>query len=158
MKLYWLQIVIIEIFCLLNLSHGTQKLPCHFADSKDITDGEKDQYGNIVHDGVNYTTANYGVSNEIWTGFYYNEIANVSSHIRGCICNIKKCVRLYCLSECDENDIIIVNTTAFSKTGEFESINIAEENDFAIIYGGIPCDSETSFPLDANYEFLEVRL
>ena len=152
----------IGTICHLYFAYGAEELPCHFADSINITDGRKSSSGNIIYERVTYTRANYGKIDYIMTDFYTVKV-KVASHIRGCICNIKTCVRYCCQPEesCGDVEKIVVNTTAFSENGELQTIDIKHNEHYAILYGDKPCKKmfllqPESEPEDL-WELLKVR-
>ncbi|XP_031617281.1 G-protein coupled receptor Mth2-like [Contarinia nasturtii] len=72
---------------------AVEVLPCHFFDSKNISDGLQQSDGSILFEGIVYPKNQYA------TVDYVLERTNnitADSHIRGCTCNIKPCLRLCC--------------------------------------------------------------
>lgn len=69
------------------------ELPCKYSDSINITGGDHHDNGRIVFESTefrqeHYTTINYIIES--------GENVTVKTYDRGCICNIKKCIRLCC--------------------------------------------------------------
>lgn len=69
-------------------------LPCHFYDSTNISSGIRNRNGSISFEGVEYPSYLYGEVNYILKN--EDESVPVKKHIRGCLCRIKKCIRLCC--------------------------------------------------------------
>lgn len=69
-------------------------LPCDFLDAINITDGVRLENGIILHDGVQYPKDQYAEVNYILENG--GTRVPVKSYMRGCLCNIKKCIRLCC--------------------------------------------------------------
>lgn len=82
--------VSIQIYC----NKAVEELPCHFFDSKNITDGIRQPDDSIVYEGVIYPIDQYAVVN-YWIKKGSQNIT-VSPYIRGCICKIKSCLRFCC--------------------------------------------------------------
>lgn len=70
------------------------RLPCKYIDSIDISDGELQPNQSIVYDGVEFTPADY--AKEDYDGDAGDQIIPQQSHIRGCLCNRKPCIRFCC--------------------------------------------------------------
>lgn len=91
---------IATVMCILFIIDGSHTssiahiLPCKFYDSINITDGEYGADGVIVYDGLTYKPNQYAKVNYIWENGTTKKSAQ--EHIRGCICNIKKCIRTCC--------------------------------------------------------------
>lgn len=72
----------------------TSDLPCNFLDSVNITDGVRLKNNRILYNGVEYPQNQYAKVN------YTLKNGNISEpsepYIRGCLCNIKRCIRLCC--------------------------------------------------------------
>lgn len=68
--------------------------PCSIFDTVNITSGQKDKFGNIHHEGVVYSSKEYGIFDYIYDE--RRSYVKVPSHIRGCLCQKKPCVRLCC--------------------------------------------------------------
>lgn len=86
------------VLTFVNWSDGfflsTNELPCEFEDSINITDGRVLSDGSILHNGIKYTkqqfdTVNYRLVNN-------GKLVKVPSHLRGCPCKVKTCLRLCC--------------------------------------------------------------
>ncbi|XP_018327207.1 G-protein coupled receptor Mth isoform X5 [Agrilus planipennis] len=76
---------LIAFFCIVIVIYITAvsaENPCSEEFSVDISDGIVSQDNSIVKDGVTYSAGQY---------YYYN-----STNIRGCVCEVKKCIRKCC--------------------------------------------------------------
>lgn len=71
----------------------SSKLPCHFHDSVNITAGEFLSNKSIIFDGVEFGEGQYAELDYILDG---NEQVPAHSHLRGCLCNRRPCIRLCC--------------------------------------------------------------
>lgn len=71
-----------------------QKLNCDFLDSVNITDGQLNPDKTITFNGVIFSPEQYAKIDYIVINGRTREFAK--EHIRGCICNIKPCIRLCC--------------------------------------------------------------
>lgn len=84
--------VIIYLIILISLVKSENEL-CSYPESVNITSGQKFQNGDIKFNDILFTKNNY-------QNFNYELINNtkeyVDSHIRGCICLVKTCVRFCC--------------------------------------------------------------
>jgi Methuselah N-terminus len=79
-----------------------KKLSCNFRDTINITNGALDQEGRFHHDGLIYEKGMFAEFNFIYLN-YSHEIS-VDPHIRGCVCELKKCIRV--CRFCNENDAL----------------------------------------------------
>lgn len=79
----------------MRLGVALDVLPCHFHDSINITDGiwspkdETIEFNNVIYQKNEYGKIDYVLDNDM-------ENVTVDPYIRGCICNIKRCLRLCC--------------------------------------------------------------
>lgn len=84
--------VIINLIILISLVKSEIDL-CNYHESINITDGEKFENGDIKFNGLLFKKSEY-------QKFNYEIINNtrerIQSHIRGCVCLIKTCVRFCC--------------------------------------------------------------
>lgn len=89
--------VIIILIGLLSVNFciASDELPCNFLDSINITGGnrflldESIEFNSIVYKRTQYARINYILENGI-------DKVIVDPYIRGCICNIRACIRLCC--------------------------------------------------------------
>lgn len=73
-----------------NAVLSTQKLPCAFLDSTNITAGLRHENGSISFDGVEYPSNLYAeVDYVIETNENGSKNVQVEHHIRGCLCEIR---------------------------------------------------------------------
>lgn len=89
---FWIQFMVIITLCPINKTSASL-LPCEFHSSINITDGRRNYDGSITYDNITYTPNQFGVVDYIVNK---TVLVSVSAHIRGCICKIKKCIRLCC--------------------------------------------------------------
>lgn len=83
----WL-IIIIELMSMQGGgASGSRELPCHFLDSINITDGTPQQDKSIIFDGITFTEDQYA---------YVLKNESNRTYPRGCLCNLKPCLRLCC--------------------------------------------------------------
>lgn len=75
-------------------------LLCNVRDTINISAGALDQEGRFHHDGLIYEKGMFAEFNYIH--FNYTHEMPVDPHIRGCVCKLKKCIRV--CRFCDEND------------------------------------------------------
>lgn len=85
----WLIVTIIGLLllCIFTTSHG---IPCDFADSISIDDGDLLSNKSILFNGIEYPADQYANFS------YTHEDGTERVELRGCICNIRKCIRLCC--------------------------------------------------------------
>lgn len=93
----WLIVVIIGSI-LLDCSDGSIRidgeLPCHYLDSINITDGALQYDNSIIFRDTKFTENQYArIDYMLDNGT--NHIS-VEPYLRGCLCNIKPCIRLCC--------------------------------------------------------------
>lgn len=68
--------------------------PCSFYDTVNITDGVKNSDGSVSYEGITYLLDQYKSYDYIYKG--PNVRKNVTSHLRGCICQHRICIRSCC--------------------------------------------------------------
>lgn len=97
----WNFIQNLQLLILIGLFSGnhlviaiSKKLPCSFVDSINITDGALQPNKSIIYDGVEFTTDDYAQVDYVLNNGV--ERASAKSHIRGCLCNRKPCIRFCC--------------------------------------------------------------
>lgn len=69
------------------------ELSCKYSDSINITGGDHHDNGSIVFKSTEFRQEHYAKINYIMEN---GENVTVETYYRGCICNIKKCIRLCC--------------------------------------------------------------
>lgn len=129
-------------------------VPCRFRDSINITDGVRDSDGNIIFENVTYGKNDYGT----YDYEFVNDIErrSVESHIRGCVCRLKTCVRLCCArgehfqSGCTRNESFYDRQIALMDR-ENASVDLFQEFGYVV---GKPCNEvitmePNEFPDDA---------
>lgn len=125
------------------------ELPCHLLDSVDITDGIRQPDGSILYGDIMYPTNQYAhVDYTVENGV---PMTDDFSHIRGCACNIKPCLRLCCpfgTYRMQENETITciphpgahnLSDVVLNENNERQILNL--DHHFAWISDGDPCKS-----------------
>lgn len=80
-----------SIICCENIENGL--FPCEYGDSINITGGTTLPDGSVLFDGIQYSKENFGTFQSIVN---QTKLFAVNTHLRGCPCNIKPCLRLCC--------------------------------------------------------------
>ncbi|XP_055304983.1 G-protein coupled receptor Mth-like isoform X2 [Sitodiplosis mosellana] len=142
-------IVLIGMLLSVNLSIALDELPCHFLDSINITDGNRlANDDSIEFNGLVYSRKQYAEINYVLLRDGTDQIT-VDPYIRGCICNIKPCVRLCCpLGTLNTDDTDITVCQDHDKGNKFEAEVIHKNNETKVIplerffayIEGIPCN------------------
>lgn len=70
-------------------------IPCEFYDSTTIGHGRHLNNGSIKYNGVMFNPDQYGTIDHSITNNNF-EIVYDKNRIRGCVCNVKKCIRICC--------------------------------------------------------------
>lgn len=70
------------------------KLPCHFYDSVNITDGVLHSNKSIIFNRIEYPPDQY--ANVVYNLENGRKYVRVNTYIRGCLCDIHTCLRLCC--------------------------------------------------------------
>lgn len=96
-KLHWLNILI-AIHCLGVLNAAStfdpiNILPCDYNDSLNITNGILQSNKSYILNGVEYPEGHYAKINYT---IFDKKIIPQKPYIRGCICNVKNCIRFCC--------------------------------------------------------------
>ena len=98
----WIPLVLIVIiliaaiiYLIVNLRSG-HKLPCNYLDSINITDGKLQPDSSIIFNDITYPKDQYFDINYILQNGSKTHINVNSTYRRGCLCNIKPCIRLCC--------------------------------------------------------------
>lgn len=122
------------------------ELPCLFSESKNITTGERFLNDSILHNGVIYPPEQYAEVNYVFSPTGKTRY-DVPTHMRGCVCNIKACVRFCCpigevineSGKCVPNDLLQTNIThpIIDANGTIQSAVLDEQ--FGIIRGRHSC-------------------
>lgn len=81
----------------IKFSKAVEVLPCHFFDSKNISGGGLQPNGDLIFEDVIYPKNQYATIDYTYNMLKYGKyIEKVDPYVRGCICNIKPCLRLCC--------------------------------------------------------------
>lgn len=92
----WLIAVIIGLLSIVSCNETSRgrELPCHFLDSINITDGAMQSDKSIIFGGTTFNEDQYSlVDYKLDNG---TQPIPIEPHLRGCLCNIKPCIRLCC--------------------------------------------------------------
>lgn len=105
-----------------------RQLPCHFYDSVNITDGVTHSNGSITFNGTEFSINHY--AKIVYTMENGKKPIKVKPYIRGCLCNIRPCIRLCCphgsfVDEMSTNQSIKCHENEAAKT---IPIQIIDEN------------------------------
>lgn len=122
----------VRLFCIIGIIFVSQSdafnilsrdIPCEFLDSVNITDGIRQSNGSILFNGIQFPSDQYATINYIYENG--TKRITVDPYTRGCLCNIKPCIRLCCPygtfvngKKCDSHE----------SAREFESDVIDENN------------------------------
>lgn len=92
------KIILIGLFCLsaydgIIAFEPSNVLPCDYADSVNITSGILQPNNSYIFNGVEYPKDHYA---KIRYSILNNEIIPRPPYIRGCLCNVKNCIRFCC--------------------------------------------------------------
>lgn len=122
-----------------NVKNHTNSISCDLSATINITDGHLDQNGRFHHDGLIY-------ENEMFAEFDF-VIVNISQkiqvdpHIRGCVCELKKCLRVcrFCSNndksvdkDCVKTEIL---TVASDETTNIETEISLRDNSYTVLTG-----------------------
>lgn len=126
----------------------TANLPCNFHDSINITDGLLDADKAIQFNGIIFPKDQYAEVDYILVNG--TQRIETNSHLRGCPCNIKTCIRLCCppgkvydpklkkksfgeLFKCSNNDKFNnLEMKIRKENGQMEKVNLNEQFSYAI--------------------------
>lgn len=118
----------------LHLTTAFDELPCHFLDSINITGGirylhdDSIRFNDIIYPKNQYAQINYVLQDG-------TDKATVDPYIRGCICNIKPCLRLCCPlgSLFTLTDIETTVCTDHDKARNFQAEVLHENNEVKVV-------------------------
>lgn len=79
----WLIIIINSV----QIESAGRELPCNFMDSINITDGTTQHNKSIIFNGITFSEHQYA---------YVHETKSNQTYPRGCLCDMKPCLRLCC--------------------------------------------------------------
>lgn len=158
-RFVWIHVI--AALAIFHIGHSGAALPnlqlaCDFFDSTNITGGHHHENGSIIFDDVEYPSDQYAVVNYV----IQNEIERipVEPHTRGCLCKIKKCIRLCCprgefynetINECQKG--------ADNPISQYNNINLDNETskeNIGFVYDQ-PCESNSQFEAQM-YKILSV--
>lgn len=139
----WCQLVAIVVIigCHLSDARDTSHIvqmqgPCNFLNTINITSGHLDQNGNFHHKGVVFKKGLFAEYNYVVENL--TELVKVEPHIRGCLCDIKPCIRLCCVGEPTNSSTCVKTETLVVPThDEDEEIELAG-NRYGVLIGR-PC-------------------
>lgn len=92
----WLQFTLLVFFSC-QLSVNSAEISCDFLDTVNITSGYLDQHGSFHHDGIVFIKGSFAEFDYVFESFTTK--TKVESHIRGCVCKFKPCIRICCRGE-----------------------------------------------------------
>lgn len=95
--LLFVVVVIISglIFLIINLRYG-HSLPCDYLDSVNITGGSLQSDSSIIFNNIKYPSDQHFDVNYILRNGSKTHINVNATYRRGCLCNMRPCVRLCC--------------------------------------------------------------
>lgn len=129
----------------------THQGPCSFQHTVNISSGHLDQNGNYHHKGNVYRKGKFAEYNYIVENL--TEVIKVENHVRGCICDMKECIRLCCIAERNNDSKCISSETLTVPTpdDEEETINLSG-NRYGVLVGR-PCGRMYALePRDYEYD------
>lgn len=135
MRTLWILLNFLLILGIHGLEIPKNKINCHIHDTINITGGFLDKKGKFHYENLIYETGKFAIFNEL------NSI-EVESHIRGCACELKPCIRIckFCDSN-DEESCVKTNSLFVPYENEKQLKEISLENgEFSILEGRI-CNS-----------------
>lgn len=165
-KPFWLNILIGIVCC--GTFDGTfavelsNILPCDYADSMNITNGHLLPNNNYIFNGVEYPDGHYARIN-----YTISEKKIVPQHpyIRGCVCNVKDCIRFCCPygsylemknggGFCRHHDVAKhIDGEIINQNNETQRIKYHEH--FAILHR-YPCENILRMPNEEQYSITHV--
>lgn len=91
----WLIVVLIGLLSVVccNGSSSDHELPCNFLDSINITDGALQSDNSIIFRDTKFIENQYARIDYLVDN---GSRISVEPHLRGCLCNIRSCIRLCC--------------------------------------------------------------
>ncbi|XP_050514671.1 G-protein coupled receptor Mth2-like isoform X5 [Diabrotica virgifera virgifera] len=122
-----------------------QNLPCSKDSTVDITDGSKQKNQTIIKNGISFDRDNY----------FFD-----GGRIRGCVCNIKRCIRKCCV----ENEMMVSKTCTHRRNETIDlnffngtdPLNDTVLSDFFIIFGR-SCP-KNHYPIKAeSYDYIMMQ-
>lgn len=111
-------------------------MKCDLSESINITDGEYNKNGQFIHKGLTYEPDMFAEFDFIIVN--HSERAQVEPHIRGCVCLLKKCVRVcrFCTDDEDADEKCVKTETLTVPTGENIEMEVSlQDNSYAVLTG-----------------------
>lgn len=148
--------VIIYSFVLTFLTVKADIIPnvnisCDIHNTINISSGELDKDGKFHHDGLIYDKGLFAKFDYIYVNF--TTTTKVDPHVRGCVCELKKCIRVCKLCQDGEDTGLCVKTENIEvplENGGFKNISlVGEELEYGVIVGK-PC--EHNVIIDSSHE------
>lgn len=142
-------------------------LPCHFLDSINITDGALQPNKSIIYDGVAFPNNQYAKIDYILKSG--EKRTPVEPHYRGCLCNLKPCMRVCCphgsiLEINNEDSHCLPHKEAAKFEGKIvdptknETMHVQFDQHFAIV-DNFPCSRLFEAPKELyNFQITHVRV
>lgn len=138
----WCRLVLISVIIGCHLSAASHIVqmqgPCSFMDTVNITGGHEDQNGNFHYKGTVFKKGLFAEYNYVIENL--TEVVKVDTHVRGCICGMKPCIRLCCLGDHNKNNSACITTDTISvptSDGEEEEIDLLGHSYGVLV--GKPC-------------------
>lgn len=107
-------ILIIWLFCFTFMVKSAKSLACDYHDTINISSGTLDNDGRFKHNGLFY-------HRELFAEFDYvitnHSTVKVDPHYRGCVCNLKSCVRI--CQFCSDDDTSL-NLKCYKKSSDLK--------------------------------------
>jgi hypothetical protein len=129
MDFRWIIFIIFVNFAYANA------ISCHIRDTINVTSGTINDNGQLLHNGLIYNKEQFAEFSIIYKSF--KEIEKVKPHLRGCVCELKKCIRIcrFCEENESTNQCVSSNKLIMPNNDE---ISLETSNEFAIVEGK-PC-------------------
>lgn len=124
----------IKVWIFVNFAYANA-INCHLRDTINVSSGTIDDNGRLVHNGLIYDKEQFAKFSDIYKDF--TNIEKVEPHLRGCVCELKKCLRV--CRFCNENEPTeqCVSTKKLLMPND-EEISLENTSEFAVIEGK-PC-------------------
>lgn len=138
--------LLIAVFIFISRSVESS-LPCSFIETVNITGGYVDIDRNFVHNSDVYPLGMYQEFDYIED--HTKSRTSVNPHIRGCLCNLKPCIRLCCQDNGTKFDSMCYKSDKFTVVNadnEEETIDL-NDNYYGTLVGR-PC--KVMYVLDVN--------
>lgn len=152
-----------EILTASNLQIANNSINCDILDTVNITGGYIDANGSYHKDGLIYKSGKFGYFTKIPLNSTFSFIVDL--HVRGCICEIKNCIRICRYCENDQDDLCIrSDKLLLPSEGDEREISL-ENGEFAVVVGKVceryfvlePEEYEDDIWIVQNVSSLEIR-